>query len=258
MEYVVMWFGTIAVSKGMEIVLTFDLFKSVADLGYKIDQDRLKKSADVVGVMDKNLQRVINLIPICNMFYALFLVGQYCNNKDEIMENLRVMDCLEEMTELEKEMYNKKRTGLNAIKITADSKKNKILEKTTCGHKGEELLITDCVDDEEYTALIEYTDDSYHFIIKEVRGSIENLSSDEQKEKIKLFLKNIVNRENSINEKKEQFEHVSKKISEYEETKETDEKSTKEKWQDLRQEILEYTEKQKENNEEKGRLYTKK
>lgn len=282
MEYIIMWLGTIAVSTGMKVAAAFKLIKNIADCGYKLDTDRVKELTNLINPMDQKLQKIINLIPVCNMFFAMYIVAQTSTQTERIMDALRVMNALEEMTDKEQGEYNKNRSAINAIKIMSGIDVNKSIENDnfnsnikvvtiTSNENGdlsatkifgldncEEVIIESIADDYLFFARISYLDGSEDFVIKEIAGSIENLPYEEQKEKIKLFLKNIVNRENSINEKKEQFEHVSRKISEYEEQKETDEKSTKEKLQKLRQEISQYTEEQNKNKDSKGKPYIKK
>lgn len=100
----------------------FRLYKYAADIGYKINLIVYEE------FNTKNTNEIIFLTPIFNI---INVTQNILNRQDGIiLDQLRVIGALEEMTELEKEIYSKKPTGFSAFFI--DIKVDSILFHSNC------------------------------------------------------------------------------------------------------------------------------
>ena len=107
--------GTIILSIIMDIKNGFRLYKDVADAGYKIDSKRYSEIQKEL-YPDANKVNILSLcIPVYNFFYVLKKVMEYNNGREMILDQLNTLGVLEEMTDLEKNHYEKNPTGFNAI-----------------------------------------------------------------------------------------------------------------------------------------------
>lgn len=91
------------------------LYKDLADLGYKVDNKRLK---DITNVLNPNGGIIDNLklcTPFYNLYYVLQKVKLYNDQKGIVADQIRALGALEEMTDFEKKEYNKKPTGFRAL-----------------------------------------------------------------------------------------------------------------------------------------------
>lgn len=104
--------GTIGVSRIADVANSLRIFKDAADKGYKI-----KPGGKVIlnPNEDVQLKKMARWVPIVNLLDTYNNIIAYNNNVDLILKALEEMDLLEEMSDDEKEIYNKKPTTLNAI-----------------------------------------------------------------------------------------------------------------------------------------------
>lgn len=115
MEFLVLWLGTSIASFGMEFANELRMFKDVADAGYKIDVKRLSELGKQLNPDASKVTFLTMLIPVFNMMQVIKNTMQYNNARPMILDQLRILDILEEMSEIEKTEYLKKPTGLNAL-----------------------------------------------------------------------------------------------------------------------------------------------
>ncbi len=104
----------------MEIINEFRVFKDVADAGYKVNTTRLSEFEN----LNPNASKIIfqsMLIPIFNLMQAFQRAMKYNNIRITILDQFRIMDALEEMSEIEKKEYLKNPTMLNAVIIQLKS-----------------------------------------------------------------------------------------------------------------------------------------
>jgi len=117
MTILVLWLFTIIVSLGMELSNGLRLFKDVADAGYKIDITRISELSEEFAPDVLKTTFIERFIPVYNIFKQFQIRLQYDNTKYLMVDQLRTVDCLVEMTEEEREEYLKNPTGLNILFI---------------------------------------------------------------------------------------------------------------------------------------------
>ncbi len=170
MEFLVFWLGTIAISFGMEIANELRMFKDVADAGYKVDVKRLSKLEKELNPNVIKATLLSMLIPIFNLIQVKREEQRYNNVRLMILEQLRVIDALEEMSEIEKTEYLKNPTGLNALIVPL--KIEKASNATSVKINGSEF----------YFELGESLDD---ITILKAEGEASRLTIEEQKRLVK-------------------------------------------------------------------------
>ncbi len=121
MEFLGIWLGSCITSFGIEIATSFRMFKDVADAGYKIDIDRMDKITKILDPDSSKREFLTMLLPVFNIMHSSFKAIDYNNAKSMLLDQLGVLDVLEEMSEIEKQEYQKKPTGLNAILVPLKS-----------------------------------------------------------------------------------------------------------------------------------------
>lgn len=121
MEYVLLYIGTVIMSFGIEIQNEFNQIKDVADAGYKLDFSRLTEIQNQLSSNFSKLKILKMLIPIYNILDVVKSTTIYEKNRPILIEQLKIIDVLQEMSEEEKQMYLKKPTGFNALVITIKS-----------------------------------------------------------------------------------------------------------------------------------------
>ena len=182
MELLVLWLGTSIVSFGMEMANELRMFKDVADAGYKIDIRRLSDLSKQLNPNASKATLLSMLIPIFNIMQVFQRTVQYNNARPMILNQLNVMDALEEMSEIEKQEYQKKPTGLNALLIPL---KDEIRISKAASIKIE-------TDTEKSEIFYEMDDSLENITILKVNGDASRLTVDEQKKKVIEAWKNIV------------------------------------------------------------------
>ncbi len=182
MELLVLWLGTSIASFCMEMANELRMFKDVADAGYKIDIRRLSDLSKQLNPNASKATLLSMLIPIFNIMQVFQRTVQYNNARPMILDQLNVMDALEEMSEIEKQEYQKKPTGLNALLIPL---KDEIRISKAASIKIE-------TDTEKSEIFYEMDDSLENITILKVNGDASRLTVDEQKKKVIEAWKNIV------------------------------------------------------------------
>lgn len=121
MEFLGIWLGSCITSFGIEIATSFRMFKDVADAGYKIDIERMDKITKILDPDSSKREFLTMLLPVFNIMHSSFKAIGYNNAKSILLDQLEVLDVLEEMSEIEKQEYQKRPTGLNAILVPLKS-----------------------------------------------------------------------------------------------------------------------------------------
>ena len=182
MELLVLWLGTSITSFCMEMANELRMFKDVADAGYKIDIRRLSDLSKQLNPNASKATLLSMLIPIFNIMQVFQRTVQYNNARPMILDQLNVMDALEEMSEIEKQEYQKKPTGLNALLIP--------LKAEIRISKAASIKIE--TDTEKSEIFYEMDDSLENITILKVNGDASRLTVDEQKKKVIEAWKNIV------------------------------------------------------------------
>ena len=185
MEIFAVWLGTTIASFGMEFVQKLTIFKDIADLGYKMNIQEIKKYQNEED--QRKEQYFAFFIPFVNILQVFQKSIQYNNNKTLIFNRLRIMDAIEKMSKLEEEEYLKNPTGLTALLLPI--KVEKRLRRATS------IKINDYGKESEF--ICEFGPVKDDITILTVKGVASSLTIEEQKKKIFEAL-NIV-QENSQN-----------------------------------------------------------
>lgn len=121
MEILIVGLGTIITSYIFDVALGLQMYKDAADEGYKIDMKRysefVKSNENSTG---SNINKLL-IVPFVNIIVCFYKLAKYNEARPYLIDQLRVMDCLEPFTKEEEESYKAKPTGLNAMIVTIKS-----------------------------------------------------------------------------------------------------------------------------------------
>ena len=205
MNFLVLWLGTSIAIFIMEIANELRMFKDVADFGYKIDVNRLSELGKQLNPNANKITLLSMLIPVLNVMQVFQRTIQYNNIRTMILDQLRVIDALEEMSEMEKSEYLKNPTRLNAFIVPL---KSEIRLATASSIKIENSEI--------YFKMGKSFED---ITILKVIGSANRLSIEEQKKKVTETLYKASNELQSDDEEilNEKLNNINKDLSDSEE-----------------------------------------
>lgn len=144
--------GTIGVGRTVEVANALRIFKDAADRGYKIKQNTVVKINIDGENEDVQLRKLARWVPMINLLYAYNDIITYNDNMDTIFNALDSMDLIEEMSDLEKEIYNNKPTVLNAI--LTPIKAARVLNQIEIDKELAEKLLKEIPDTEENKDII--------------------------------------------------------------------------------------------------------
>ena len=180
MKIVVLWISTVAASFCIELTNELRMFKDVADAGYKINIDRLSDLSKKLNPDASKITLLSMLIPIFNIIQVFERITKYNNIRPMLLDQLSIIDALEEMSEIEKQEYQKRPTGLNAILVPFK------LEARIA--KSDSVKIEN--DNEKSEIFYEIGDSLDDITILKVAGDASRLTEDEQKKKVIEVIKN--------------------------------------------------------------------
>ena len=174
MKIVVLWISTVAASFCIELTNELRMFKDVADAGYKINIDRLSDLSKKLNPDASKITLLSMLIPIFNIIQVFERITKYNNIRPMLLDQLSIIDALEEMSEIEKQEYQKRPTGLNAILVPFK------LEVRIA--KSDSVKIEN--DNEKSEIFYEIGDSLDDITILKVAGDAYRLTEAEQKKKV--------------------------------------------------------------------------
>lgn len=174
MKIVVLWISTVAASFCIELTNELRMFKDVADAGYKINIDRLSDLSKKLNPDASKITLLSMLIPIFNIIQVFERITKYNNTRPMLLDQLSIIDALEEMSEIEKQEYQKRPTGLNAILVPFK------LEVRIA--KSDSVKIEN--DNEKSEIFYEIGDSLDDITILKVAGDAYRLTEAEQKKKV--------------------------------------------------------------------------
>lgn len=192
MKIVVLWISTVAASFCIELTNELRMFKDVADAGYKINIDRLSDLSKKLNPDASKITLLSMLIPIFNIIQVFERITKYNNIRPMLLDQLSIIDALEEMSEIEKQEYQKRPTGLNAILVPFK------LEARIA--KSDSVKIEN--DNEKSEIFYEIGDSLDDITILKVAGDASRLTEDEQKKKVIEVIKS------SLSEEMEEYDDV--------------------------------------------------
>ena len=174
------WSITVILTIVFEFKNEFKMFKEFADMGYKINTDKLtdlSKMSVTTNAINSSL--IGMLIPFYNLASVMAKRKKYEENKELIFEQYMRLGILEEMTYDEWEEYKKNPTGVNAILVPLKKEVQKESEKISFGTITiKEPSGVDSVVNIKLDLNKENRDDMIEIIT--ARGPISKLSKDEQ------------------------------------------------------------------------------
>lgn len=192
MKIVVLWISTVAASFCIELTNELRMFKDVADAGYKINIDRLSDLSKKLNPDASKITLLSMLIPIFNIIQVFERITKYNNIRPMLLDQLSIIDALEEMSEIEKQEYLKRPTGLNAILVPFK------LEVRIA--KADSVKIEN--DNEKSEIFYEIGDSLDDITILKVAGDAYRLTEAEQKKKVIEAIKS------SLSEETEEYDDV--------------------------------------------------
>lgn len=195
MKILFLWISTVAASFCIELTNELKMFKDVADAGYKINIDRLSDLSKKLNPDASKITLLSMLIPIFNIIQVFERITKYNNIRPMLLDQLSVIDALEEMSEIEKQEYLKKPTGLNAILVPFK------LEVRIA--KADSVKIEN--DNEKSEIFYEIGDSLDDITILKVAGDAYRLTEAEQKKKVIEAIGAI---KNFLSEETEEYDDV--------------------------------------------------
>lgn len=116
MELILIYIILVALGFGIELKMELQMFKDIADAGYKPNFEVLANISKTFPEQKKNTFLSL-LIPGVNFAYLADRAKKYQEQKPYLLDSLYVMDVISEMNDYEKREYEKKPTGLRAISV---------------------------------------------------------------------------------------------------------------------------------------------
>ena len=186
LQLFIIWISTLVISHGMDLSLFFRIFKDVADCDYKINFRRLSELGDYIQPEQTTNSFIIKLIPILNVLESLKNVVDYGNARSHLLDELSVLDCIDEMTNEEKELYKKRPSGFTAMVI---SLKSEIESKVENNNSKGKITITFNEDNKKGKIVFKFNDkkidNDVDFDIISAEGIAAEMSVEEQKRKVR-------------------------------------------------------------------------
>lgn len=200
MNFLILWILTILSSYGVMLYTTFSLIKNIYDNGYKFITKNLKEYDDKAQDLPINkIFKLSMIIPFYNLFTSFKTMFNYSQYPNRILLELKTLGMIEEMTEFEKQEYEKNpslKTGL-----ISQSRLEKAMKFTIKEELGESVAYVE-VNDEELDII--YTTGPISRLSKEEqKAKIVKFSKEMTKELVDSFIQRLDNFEKDINENKQ-------------------------------------------------------
>ncbi len=143
-----MYLITIIYSKIVNYLLSLKIHQDLANIGYKID---LKKAANLPSFNkqqnSKSEQKLIDYIPIFNIFNTLIQVINYKNNINDLIYQLDLLQLIVPLNEKERKKYQRHPNLLNAVFIAIspgfDSKKQPLKLESKVNKSDDQEIINE-------------------------------------------------------------------------------------------------------------------
>ena len=186
----------------MDLYTSLNMFKDVADAGYKIRYDKLRKAGEEMIPDARKISLLGMLIPFYNMYIQIDKQMKYNYARRFLLDELSIFDSIEEMSSEELEEYSKNPTGLKAVFIGIKSEVEKENEE-----KGIKITIKDKNSGEESIAYIRFIDNEIKIL--ECSGDLLKYSEEERikiiKEKLKEFGNVLIDKYGSVDNAKDEM-----------------------------------------------------
>ena len=197
-----LWLGTVIGSKALEASDIFYMFKVAADNGYKLDVNKVGP-VTVLENVDTQVEDFISFVPILNLIVQLDRSMATRMQIEEILRTYNEFGAMEEMTKEEKERYQEKPTGRNALKISEETFLHYILP----------LYAT--VNDSFGYLELDIGKDLSEVVVTKIEGAFIILSNEQVSEVVTQLINAFETKEEFINAVEESNKVIIKELKDY-------------------------------------------
>ena len=177
MNFLILWVLTIISSYGVVIYSSINLMKNVYDEGYKFNKEILKDFSNKMQDLPFNkIFKLSMLIPFYNLFTSFKIMFDYSQYLNRVLLELKTLGIIEEMTEFEKQEYEKNPSIKTAL--ISQSRLEKAMKITIKEELGESVAYVEVNDKEEFDIIY-------------ATGPISRLSKEEQNAKVAKIFKEM-------------------------------------------------------------------
>ena len=177
MNFLILWILTILSSYGVMLYTSFSLINNIFDNGYKFITKNLEEYGDKTQDLPINkIFKLSMLIPFYNLFTSFKIMFDYSQYLNRVLLELKTLGIIEEMTEFEKQEYEKNPSLKTAL--ISQSRLEKAMKITIKEELGESVAYVEVNDKEELDIIY-------------ATGPISRLSKEEQKAKVAKIFKEM-------------------------------------------------------------------
>lgn len=178
MNFLILWVLTIISSYGVVIYSSINLMKNVYDEGYKFNKEILKDFSNKMQDLPINkIFKLSMLIPFYNLFTSFKIMFDYSQYLNRVLLELKTSGIIEEMTEFEKQEYEKNPSIKTAL--ISQSRLEKAMKITIKEELGESVAYVEVNDKEELDIIY-------------ATGPISRLSKEERNAKVAKIFKEMI------------------------------------------------------------------
>lgn len=204
MNFLILWILTILSSYGVMLYTSISLIKNIFDNGYKFITTNLKEYGDKAQDLPINkIFKLSMLIPFYNLFTSFKIMFNYSQYPNRILLELKTLGIIEEMTEFEKQEYEKNpslKTGL-----ISQSRLEKAMKITIKEELGESVAYVE-VNDKEELDIIYATGPISRLSKEEQKAKVAKIFKEMTKELVDSFIQKLSSSENDIIENEQENE----------------------------------------------------
>lgn len=178
MNFLILWVLTIISSYGVVIYSSINLMKNVYDEGYKFNKEILKDFSNKMQDLPINkIFKLSMLIPFYNLFTSFKIMFDYSQYLNRVLLELKTSGIIEEMTEFEKQEYEKNPSIKTAL--ISQSRLEKAMKIAIKEELGESVAYVEVNDKEELDIIY-------------ATGPISRLSKEERNAKVAKIFKEMI------------------------------------------------------------------
>ena len=190
MQYFIIYVASILVSLGMDFDYALQFAKDVVDAGGKFNVDKIEDIYKCIPELDRRISKFARFIPIFNVAYSISNRLTYETRRNDILMQLNMIGAIDQLTEEEKEEYNKRPTRFNALMTICKTTKKEVNDFEMDAKEDiikEELLVAKKMDSVP-TCEEEYPVNKIVLTIGDSAYEVEGDTIDEQFENVFMYL----------------------------------------------------------------------
>ena len=204
MNFLILWVLTIISSYGVVIYSSINLMKNVYDEGYKFNKEILKDFSNKMQDLPFNkIFKLSMLIPFYNLFTSFKIMLDYSQYLNRVLLGLKTLGIIEEMTEFEKQEYEKNPSIKTAL--ISQSRLEKAMKITIKEELGESVAYVE-VNDKEELDIIYATGPISRLSKEEQKAKVAKIFKEMTKELVDSFIQKLSSSENDIIENEQENE----------------------------------------------------